>query len=185
MKEQAEEFSYTAKKGDYLSMAIAFLMLIILEAIGFDLLIALLVHGGLKFILLGIIVFLHIFGVVLLFAPLFTKHRLTATQLQLRYSFLFRSDLPRSNIAAAEPVKERLDSALNLAPFYHRDRLRLNLPFSTEGQVLLYLAQPQIFRFGLFKKGEAGQILINVDRRDLFLQNLALPAKPDLALVSI
>ena len=53
-------------------------MLIILEAIGFDLLIALLVQGVLKFVLLGIIVFLHIFGVALSFAPLFTRHRLTA-----------------------------------------------------------------------------------------------------------
>ena len=177
MKKPGEVFSYTARKGEYLSMAIAFVMLIILEAIGFDLLIALLVYGVLKFILLGIIVFLHVFGIMLLFAPLFTKHRLTATHLQLRYSFLFKANLARSNIVAAEPVKEKLDSALNLAPFYHRDRQRLNLPFSTEGQVLLHLDKPQTLRYGLYKKGKAGQILLNVDRRDLFLQALALPVK--------
>ena len=177
MKGPGEVFSYTAKKGEYLSMAIAFVMLIILEAIGFDLLIALLVHGWLKFVLLGIIVFLHIFAIILLFAPLFTKHRLSDTHLQLRYSFLFKANLARSNIVAAEPVKEKLDSALNLAPFYHRDRQRLNLPFSTEGQVLLHLEKPQTLRYGLYKKGKAGQILFNVDHRDLFLQALALPVK--------
>lgn len=178
MKEPAEEFSYTAKRSEYLSMAVAFVMLIIFEAIGMDLLVAFLVHGELKFILLGLIASLHIFILVMLFAPLFTKHRLTDTHLLLRYSYRFKEKLPRSVLVGAEPVKETLDSPLVLKPFYHHDRQRLNLAFSTNGQVVLYLAHPVTLRTGLLKRVEVRQILLNVDRRDLFLQTLALPGKP-------
>ncbi len=175
MKEPAEEFKYTARRSEYMSMAVAFVMLIIFEAIGMDLLIALLVHGWLKFVLLGIVVGLHVFILVMLFAPLFTKHRLAATHLRLRYSYQFRADLPRSVLVGAVPVKEKLDSPLPLKPFYHKDRYRLNLAFSTEGQVVLTLAQPVTLQIGLFKKVAVRQILLNVDRRDLFLQSLSFP----------
>jgi hypothetical protein len=180
-KEPAEIFSYTVKRGDYLSIVIAFFILIILEAIGADLLIALLVHGWLKYLLLLLVLGLHVWVLVMFCGPLFAKHRLSATHLHLRYSYLFRADLPRSVLTAAEPVKEKLDSPMVVSPFYHKDRQRLNLPFSTEGQVLLYLAHPVKLRLGQFKWAEAGQILINVDRRDLFLKMLALPTKPGAA----
>ncbi|MBN9392811.1 MAG: hypothetical protein J0I20_32570 [Chloroflexi bacterium] len=178
MKESGEIFSYTAKRSDYLSIVIAFVILVILEAIGVDLLIALLVHGWLKYLLLFLAIGVHIWVLVLFWAPLFTKHRLSGTHLHLRYSYQFRADLPRSVLAAAEPVKEKLDSPMVVKPIYHKDRERLNLPFSTEGQVLLYLAHPVKLRLGLLKRVEVGQVLVNVDRRDLFLKMLALPAKP-------
>jgi hypothetical protein len=179
MKEAGEQFSYTAKRSEYLSLVVAFVMLIILEAVGFDLLIAILVEGWLKFVLLGIVVCLHIFILVMFVAPLFTKHGLTPTHLRLHYSYQFRADLPRSTLVAAEPVKEKLDSPMVVKPFYHKDSLRLKLPFSGEGQVLLYLARPVSLRIGLFKKVEVRQMLLNVDRREAFLIALALPLKPD------
>src|SRR3954454_9205953 len=107
MKEPVEEFTYTARRNEYLSMAVAFLMLIIFEAIGMDLLVALLVHGWLKFVLLGVIVSLHILILVMLFAPLFTRHTLTPTILRLRYSYQFRADLPRSILVSVALVKEK------------------------------------------------------------------------------
>ncbi len=54
-----EVFSYTARRSDYLSLVIAFAMLVILEAVGMDLLAAILIQGWLKFVLLALIVSLH------------------------------------------------------------------------------------------------------------------------------
>lgn len=176
-----EKFTYTAKRGDYLSIVIAFGVLIVLEAIGADLLIALLVEGWLKWVLLVLAVGIHVFVMFMFVAPLFTHHRLTATQLKLRYSYMFRADIPRKLLAAAEPTREKLDSSMVIKPFYHKDTRRLNVAFSRDGQVLLHLAEPTTLRIGLFKKAPVSQILVNIDRRDDFLKTLALPLKPGLS----
>src|SRR3954469_15149804 len=106
MNEAGEKFTYTAKRGDYLSIVVAFGVLVVLEAIGFDLLIALLVEGWLKWVLLVLALGLHVFVMFMFVAPLLTSHRLTATHLKLRYSYMFRADVPRKVLTAAEPVRE-------------------------------------------------------------------------------
>lgn len=108
-----------------------------------------------------------------LLTPLWTKHRLNATDLQLQYGLDFRVSIPREAIIAAEPLRERV--ALPLVR-YEAEKQRIVAVFSEQGQLLLRLDQPYPFRVGFFKRVLADQILINVDQRNKLLAALGLQA---------
>ena len=114
-------------------------------------------------------------------APLWTKHQLNATDLQLHYGLDFRVSVPREAIIEASPLRERI--ALPVAR-YEAEKQRIVAAFLEQGQLLLRLDRPYLFRIGFFKRALVGQILINVDQRDELLAALGLLAagtqKPEL-----
>jgi hypothetical protein len=51
---------------------------------------------------------IYLLLIAVLLAPLWTRHRLSATHLQLRYGLTLNVNIPRSTIVAAQAVRERL-----------------------------------------------------------------------------
>lgn len=170
-------FSYTANRGAFMSLVITMLGAALLEGalIGFvvfiitpDALVRAAVVGGL--------ILLYSSLSVLTLTPLWTKHRLSATHLHLRYGLLFSADLPREAIVAARAVLEKA-GALQGGIRYDAKRRRVLAAFSERGQVVLDLDQPRRLRAGLFTQQMAEAILINLDEREEFLSALGLPAE--------
>ena len=179
MEEDNQIFTYTADRASHTGLAVGFTAIIIFEAAGLEVLVAFLVSIlWLKLTLLAIMLSSHIYILVWLFAPLRTKHSLTATHLKLRYGLYLKIDLPRAEIAAAQGWHKPVKPVEVIQPQYIKTRQRIVAIFSGQGQVLLHLKKPTLLRIGLFKKGLTSEILINVDRRAEFLQALNLPAEP-------
>ena len=174
MKNTAKIFSYTARRGSYITTMSALLFMMIVEGGVFAFLIAKLIPDELiNLALLGLSVALFLLISSKLLAPLWTKHRLSIVDLQLHYGLDFRASVPREAIIAAQQVRERV--ALPVVR-YEAEKQRIVAVFSEQGQVLLRLDQPYPFRTGFFKRVLADQILINVDQRDELLAALGLPA---------
>jgi hypothetical protein len=177
---EAKMFSYTANREEFMGLAIGFSLVIVAEAIGLDLAIAFLVEGGLKWLLLGLIVGTHVYMVCWLFAPLYTKHRLSSSFLYLHYGWSFKKPIPLEVIAGATAWKKPLKTGETLFPRYVAERQRLILNFSPTGQVLLTLKQELSLKLG-FMKVEVREILLNVDNRAEFLAALNLPSSLETA----
>ncbi|SRR6266446_5119330 len=174
MKTTSKIFSYTARRGTYITTMSALLFIMIVEGGVFAFLIARLIPDELiNLALLGLSAALYLLISSKLLAPLWTKHRLNATGLQLQYGLDFRVSVPRNTIIAAQQVRERV--ALPVVR-YEAEKQRIVAVFSEQGQVLLRLDQPYPFRISFFKKVLADQILINVNQRDELLAALDLPA---------
>jgi ABC-2 type transport system ATP-binding protein len=175
MKNAPKTFTYTAQRAPYIATVCALFFMMIAEIGLIALLIAKFVQNELiKFglIIALVILFLNISSRLL--APLWTKHQLSATSLQLHYGLEFKAEIPRNTIIAARNIRERV--ALPLAK-YEAEKERIVAVFSEQGQVLLLLDQPYPFRVGLFGKSKpANQLLINVDQRDEFLADLEIQA---------
>lgn len=174
MKEASKTFPYTAQRGSYISMICAFLFIMFVEGGVIALLIARFVQNDLiKLAVLSMFVLLYLFISSKLLAPLWTRHHLTETSLQLHYGLDFKAPVPRGAIIAAQRVRERLVMPVMR---YEADKRRIVAAFSEQGQVLLLLDQPYPFRAGLFGRKLANELLINVDQRDEFLAALELSA---------
>ncbi len=172
MKNTSKIFSYTARRGSYITMMSALFFMMIVDGGVLAFLIKLIPNELINLALLGLSVGLYLLITSKLLAPLWTKHRLNATGLQLQYGLDFRASVPREAIIAAQQVRERV--ALPVAR-YEAEKQRIVAVFSEQGQVLLRLDQPYPFRVGFFKRALADRILINVDQRDEFLAALNLP----------
>jgi ABC-type multidrug transport system ATPase subunit len=178
MNESTWIFTYTARRGAYLGTVSAFASLILLESGVLALLIGALVPNGLLRLALlgalaGLVLYL-IFGVLL--APFWTRHRLTATHLELRYGRDTIS-LPRAAIVAAQPAHERLHILQPLRAQHEPHKQRIVAAFSEHGQVLLTLDRPYTLRVNRTEK-PVDRILINLDHRDAFLAALGRAATP-------
>jgi hypothetical protein len=173
---ETQIFTYTANRSSHSGIAMGFTVMIIFEAAALEVLVGFLVSiVWLKLLLLGLMIGAHIYLLVWLFAPLWTKHRLTATQLKLRYGLFLKIDLPLEKLGAAQGWHKPLKPGEVIQPRYVKTRQRIVAVFSEQNQVLLQLKEPTILRVGLFKKRLTGEILINVDRRADFLRALKLP----------
>lgn len=173
MENAPKTFTYTAQRASYISTVCALLFIMIAEVGLINFLIAQFVQNELikyGLIIALVVLFLNIGSRLL--APLWTKHRLKETSLQLHYGLEFKAEIPRNAIISVRQVRERV--ALPLAR-YEAEKGRVVAAFSEQGQVLLLLDQPYPFRVGLFGKSKlANQLLINVDQRDEFLTDLGL-----------
>jgi len=104
MKNVSRAFSYTALRSSYISIVSALLFIVMVEGGVIALLIARLITNELiKLVLLCLLVALFLLISSKLLAPLWTKHRLNATSLELHYGFDFKADVPRNTIIAAQP----------------------------------------------------------------------------------
>ncbi|HZO72543.1 MAG TPA: ABC transporter ATP-binding protein [Ktedonobacteraceae bacterium] len=168
----ARLFPYTAQKGPYLSILGAFLFLTISEGTLYVFLILRFVPTALWQTV--ILVLIGGFLVVLfgkLSYPLWTAHRLWATELELHYGFDIHARVPLSQLVSAQSVHER--PAPFAVPRYDATRKRLMLAFSERGQVLLCLKHPIFLRLRLHVR-LVEQLLINLDDRTAFLTALKL-----------
>lgn len=167
----AQKFTYAAHKGGYLSVLGTFLFLTLAEGTLIVFLILRFVPAPpLQAALLALIGLLlaAIFGKLLV--PLWTGHRLSATELELHYGLDFHARLPLALLLSAQPVKERV--GVFAVPQYDAAKRRISLAFSERGQVLLRLKHPVAFRLWLRSDCRAEELLISLDQCDAFLAAL-------------
>ncbi len=165
-------FSYAALKGQYLSIWGTFLFLTLSEGL---LIVFLVLHfvptAFLQTLILALIggFLVGMFGKLL--CPLWTRHRLTATELELHYGLDVHARIPLAQLVSAQQMQEK-PGPLSV-PRYDAAQQRLSLAFAERGQVLLRLKQPVVLRLGLHSH-LTEQILISVDDREAFLATLNL-----------
>lgn len=175
MDQSVATFSYTANRRSFYGYVGAWAILFLVEGLVFAVLIIAIVPGVvLKTALLAALsAAILVTHVAVLLRPLWTRHRLTDTELLLRYGS-DKLNVPRAEILAAEPVAaSRRQGFVPGVQFDSRKR-RITATFSDQGQVLLRLNRPHRF----VMKGvndPVKEILINVDHRDAFLTALGLP----------
>lgn len=174
----AQVFTYATQRGSYLSTVGAFLFLSLAEG---SLIVFLVLHfvpgtiwQTLILALIGLFV-TTMFGRLLL--PLWTRHRVSSTDLELRYGLEFHARIPREILVSARPVQEKMGPLAG--PRYNAAKGYFSLAFATSGQALLRLEKPLSFRFGLRGACTTDQLLISVDQRDAFLAALALPDRAE------
>lgn len=175
MKEPAHVFTYTARRGAYLTSVctLAFLFLTDVGLLVF--LVFLFIHTNvLKLVLLALVAVLYFLLIGLWLLPLWTKHQLTETHLSLHYGLALKVNIPRTAIAAAQPARERLTMLEPLAAGYDAKKGRIVAASSDQGQVLLRLDKPRALKVGR-STVLADTLLINVDERLEFLAALGTP----------
>ncbi len=172
MNSSIQTFSYTAKRTSYLTTAGALLFLVGIESSVVALLALVLIHLVLLklALLLALICFLA-FIITRLLAPLSTRHQLSNTQLSLHYGATFKAEIPRNDVIDAQAVREQLTIFQPMTAQYDAKKQRIIAAFSEQGQVLLRLNKPHTFKVN-GKVALADTLLINVDKRDEFLQTL-------------
>ncbi len=173
-------FRYSSQSGNYVGLIAALGSMALLETSVIALVITLVAQDPtIKIALLVALVLLLCFTFALVLAPLSTKHRINATHVQLRYGFQFSADLPRSALLAAQPLDMKPGTWGTGGVRYEAEQNQIVAALSEHGLVLLTLDQARSFRVGLFGRATAARILVNVDDRDGFLSELALPRIPE------
>lgn len=166
-----QTFSYTAQRKSYLVTLAAFILSMGVETALLTLVLVAAVHLALVRMALSIAdIGLFLFLVFILSRPLWTKHRLTSTHIELRYGSL-RLSIPYSVILSAKPTRERLTMFQPMKAQVDTQKRQLTASFSENGQILLVLKQSlsvQINRKAL----SFNRILLNVDTPDAFLAAL-------------
>src|SRR5215472_961179 len=172
MKETTRTFTYTAMRGTYITSACAFILLLLIDGGLLGLLVFLFIHNSLlRLVVPGIETVIYLLLIVVLLAPLWTKHRLSATHLQLHYGLSLNITIPRSTIIAAQAVRERLTMLEPMWARYDANKNRIVSAFSATGQVLLHLDGTHSYKVGR-STVLADTILLNVDACDEFLADL-------------
>lgn len=181
MNEPAQVFTYTARRAAYLTSVCTLAFLCLADVGLLVLLIFLFIHTAvLKLVLLALVAALYFSAIGLLLLPLWTKHRLTETHLFLHYGRALKVNIPRTAIAGARPVRERLTMLEPLAARYDTKKGRIVAASSDHGQVLLRLDRPRALKVGR-STVLADTLLINVDARDEFVVALGTPGAATVA----
>ena len=174
MNDSPQTFSYTAQRTSYLTTAGALLFLMGIESSVVALLVIVLIHiVVLKFVLLLALICFLTFVVTRLFAPLRTKHALSDTQLSLHYGAAFKATIPRQDIIDSQAIREQATMFGPMSAQFDAKKQRIVASFSEQGQVLLRLNKPHTFKVN-GKTVLTDTLLINVDKRDEFLQALGM-----------
>jgi ABC-2 type transport system ATP-binding protein len=175
---QSLTFSYTTQRKAFLNVAAIWASVLLLEGSLIALLIVVFVdtlwlRAALVVLVVGLL--LGLIGGLLL-APLWTKHRLTATHLHLRYGW-DRIDVPRAAITKAEPVHERLNSAQLLRALHEPRKERVVMALSEDGQISIHLDQAHRWRVN-GQTHAVKRILFNADQPNELLAALNMPQSP-------
>jgi hypothetical protein len=168
-----QEFSYSAKRGDYLSIAATLIILTVAEAGAVDLVAAFVISDPIiKWPVVGVLVSLHIYVIFVLLKPLRRKHYIEDGILHIDYAG-FKGDVPLNSIISAEPTLQQIEFKQALVAQYNAPLKRIDVAFSDQGQLILHLARLYEFRVGR-KQLQTDQILLNVNNAPDFLQVLKL-----------
>lgn len=174
MNNAIQTFSYTAQRTTYLTTAGALLFLMTIESCVVALLVIVLIHIViLKFVLLLALICFLAFIVTRLLAPLRTKHALSDTRLSLHYGATFKASIPLHDIIDAQAIREQATMFQPMTAQFDTKKQRIIASFSEQGQVVLRLNKPHSFKVN-GKTVLTDTLLINVDKRDEFLQTLGL-----------
>lgn len=170
-----QQFTYTTNRTMFRSALLTLCMLFLVEG-GVIVLLMLLFIPGLLLKLLSLTAFIT-FIIAIFFGSFMatsrTSHLLTATALQLHFGLAFKVALPRSALASASPVRERISPFAPLIASYDAKRSRITAAFSDQGQILLNLHEPLHLKVG-HRVQSVESILINVDQRDELLAALKI-----------
>jgi hypothetical protein len=178
MNDRGRWFKYTGQGRVYLTLAAVFLGLVLVEGALFVSLSLLLISDPVTKWSVAAALVVILIGIPLrvLFAPLFTRHRLTRADLRLHYG-LHEVVVPRELIRSALPVSESLEPIQVLSARADAQRGRAVACFSDHGQVLLALREPLIFPRSILRQNPpVDQILFNVDDRDALLAEIGAEA---------
>lgn len=172
MQEAVKTFQYTAQRGAYLSLVGVFIFICIVEGGATVLLEALLVHLlWLKLTILILTIVSYPYVLIVMLAPLWTRHRLTGTHLQLRYALSLHVNIPLDEISDAQAMRKVVSRIQPFSASYEAKRQRIVACFSDKNLVLLTLAHPMNLKVG-WRKRQTTNILLNLDQRDNFLDTL-------------
>ena len=169
-----QTFSYTAQRRGYLITLAAFTLSMSIESSLLILVAMAAVPATLVKVAFPIaIIGLYVFLVFTISRPLWTKHHLTATHLELHYGPL-RLDIPREAILSAKATREQLTMFQPMKAQVDTKKRQLNAAFSEEGQVLLTLNKPLLVRIERTSStpSHVTHILLNVDEPDRLLTAL-------------
>lgn len=173
------DFPYSADRGGFVAMVATFFFLVLGESAVLALIIGVAVKDPLlRAGLFGLLALLLLAALGWMLSPLWTRHRLSAETLHLRYGVGLRLDLPRSAIVAAQPTREDVNPIQALVAQHDPKKQRLLIALSSKGQLLLHLAEPLPIHIWPTGGGVATSILLNADDRDALLTALALPQTP-------
>lgn len=172
-------YGYRRQKSAYFSAASAFLFLIPLEVgLGAVFLFSTLPPGWTRLSILAVVVGFAAIPLVAICAPLFTSHRLGSQTLEIRYG-LTRIVVPLAWVRSASPLEMKLDVLQPLRINHQADQSRLVAAFSAEGLVCVRLSEVHDFQVWPGRKCPfIREIVLNVDRRDDFLESFPKPAQP-------
>ena len=166
-----QTFSYTAQRRGYLVTLAAFTLSMSIESSLLILVIMAAVPTTFVKVALPIAVIgLYVFLVFTISRPLWTKHRLTETHLELRYGSL-RLDIPREAILSVKATRERLTMFQPMKARVDTKKRQLMAAFSEDGQVLLTLNKQLAVRIGR-TTSHVTRILLNADEPDRLLAAL-------------
>ena len=172
---QSRTFSYTTQRKAFLNVVAMWAGVLLLEGSLIALLLAVFVDTLWLRAALLVLVAALLLGLIggLLLAPLWTKHRLTATHLHLRYGW-DRIDVLRAAIIKAEPAHERLNSAQLLRAQHEPRKVRVVMALSEDGQILIHLDQPHRWCVN-GQTHPVKHILFNADQPNELLAALNMP----------
>lgn len=174
MNDRERAFKYTGHGRVYWTLAAVFLGLVLVEGALFVSLSLFLISDPVTKWSVAAALVTILIGIPLrvLFAPLFTRHRLTRAGLRLHYG-LHKVVVPRELIRSAVPVSHPLEPIQVLSARSDAERGRAVACFSEYGQVLLALSQPLIFPRSILRPNPpVEEILFNVDDRDALLAEI-------------
>jgi ABC-type multidrug transport system ATPase subunit len=173
MKDRGIAYGYRGNGSSYWPLASVFLGLVFIEG-GLFVAAALTignpmvrypVAAGLAALMMGI-------PLRVLLAPLFTKHRLTPSELVLHYG-RHKLVIPRTLIQRAAPVQETLNGTQPLSAQIDDTRGCVIACFSERGQIMLELSEPQTYPLSVMADNlSVNRIIFNVDERDDLLRRL-------------
>lgn len=166
----SERFGYTAERGPYRVLVAAVAVVLVIEVPVLFFLLGLVLPGPAALTVLGLLTLAGVIALLLAASPLFTTHRVEAGVLRVRYGLLAAADVPVGAISGSRLPADRAQSWLRLLPGRSGDRVRIT--FSGLGLVALELDEPVRVRLGPWR-GEARELLLNVDERDVLLETLS------------
>ncbi len=172
MQKKAKTFSYTAQRGSYLSIVGVLLFLFIVESSVLELCaLSFVPMFWLRFSIIGVSIGLHLFLAIRMLSPIWTRHSLTDTHLNLRYGFTFKVDIPLTSICSAQETRKHVSVLEPLNAYYKANEQSLIVCFSDQGTVLLTLHWPLELKIN-GRMLTVITILLNVDQRDDLLAAL-------------
>ena len=165
-----QRFDYTADRGPFRVLVAAVAVVLVVEVPVLFLLLGLVLPGPAGLAVEGVLALAGVVALVLAASPLFTAHRVEGGVLRVRYGLLAGADVPVGAIAGSHVPAERASSWLRLLPRRRGERVRIT--FSQVGLLVLVLDEPVAVRVGPWR-GEARELLLNVDERDVLLETLS------------
>jgi hypothetical protein len=165
-----ERFGYTAERGPFRVLVAAIAVVLVIEVPVLFFLLGLVLPGAAELVILGLLTLAGVVALLLAASPLFTTHRVEGGVLRVRYGLLAAADVPVAAISGSRVPADPEGGWGEVLPRRRGQRVRIT--FSGLGLLALELDEPVRVRLGPWR-GEARELLLNVDERDVLLETLS------------